>query len=171
MLQHAGVRAVLVGGAAADQRDAVRLEAIGALRCLSCAAENQVRMRHHAGVQAALLGGAAAGEPDAVRLDAIGALRNLSCAVENMVPMQRHAGLQAALVSGAAVGQPEAVRSEAIGALRNLFGTALTHGNVYDRQPSCPRPPPDVIAGLGSPQGLPREEVQVRSCNVIVFVC
>ena len=49
------VQAALVGGAAVDQHEEVLVEALRALRNLSCAAENQVAMWLHIDVRATLV--------------------------------------------------------------------------------------------------------------------
>ena len=65
------VLAALVGGAAVEQPEEMRVKALGALWNLARAAENKVAMWQRDEARAVLVGGAAVDQPEAVRVNAI----------------------------------------------------------------------------------------------------
>ena len=67
-----------LGGAAAGESEAVRVQALMVLRNLSCAAENEEPIWQHVEARAALIDGAGANQPVAVQVQALWALRNLT---------------------------------------------------------------------------------------------
>jgi len=151
-----------VRSAREDQPVKMRVEALGALRNMTFATDNEVHMWNDVqGCRAVVLRSAREDQPEELRVLALKALYNMACAADNQGPMWNDVqGCRAIVLRSAREDQPEEVRVLALFAQRyrnhfskahtRLVGVMAPSTDLTDDQmmPHAPAEP-DVAEGMG----------------------